>query len=34
MIMDDDEDFVHLLQLMLAEQQGDELEDELEVLAS
>ena len=30
--MDDDEDFVHLLQLMLAEQQGDELEDE--VLAS
>jgi hypothetical protein len=31
-LMDDEEDFLHLLQLMLAEQQGDELEDE--VLAS
>ena len=27
--MDDEDDFVYLLQLMLAEQQGDELEDEL-----
>ena len=27
--MDDEDEFVHLLQLMLAEQQGDELEDEL-----
>jgi hypothetical protein len=31
--MDDEDEFVHLLQLMLAEQQGDEFEDELELLA-
>lgn len=31
--MDDEDEFVHLLQLMLAEQQGDEFEDELRVLA-
>jgi hypothetical protein len=29
MMMDDEDDFMELLQLMLAENQGDDLEDEL-----